>query len=104
MAERTTRSWTSVQHFYLVREVNASRLITWREQLQKRLAEKVTYTDLLVKVVAAALREHPRLNASWQAGSITRHDEINIGLAGATGEGLGGPVNQRAEELSVEAP
>ena len=103
MAERTTRSWTSVPHFYLVREVNASRLITWREQLQKRLAEKVTYTDLLVKVVAAALREHPRLNASWQAGSITRHDEINIGLAVATEEGLVVPVIQRADELSVQA-
>ena len=103
MAERTTQSWTSVPHFYLVREVNASRLITWREQLQKRLTEKVTYTDLLVKVVAAALHEHPRLNASWQAGSITRHSEINIGLAVATEEGLVVPVIQRADELSVQA-
>ncbi|HKF38045.1 MAG TPA: dihydrolipoamide acetyltransferase family protein [Ktedonobacteraceae bacterium] len=103
MAERTTQSWTSVPHFYLMREVNASRLITWREQLQKRLAEKVTYTDLLVKVVAAALRAHPRLNASWQAGSITWHDAINIGLAVATEEGLVVPVIQRADELSVQA-
>ncbi len=101
MAERTTQSWTSVPHFYLVREVNASRLIAWREQIQKRSPEKVTYTDLLVKIVAAALRKHPRLNASWQAGSIILHDEINTGLAVATEEGLVVPVIHGADKLSV---
>src|SRR5207244_7221243 len=88
MAERTTQSWTSVPHFYLMREVNASRLITWREQLQKRSTEKVTYTDLLVKIVASVLREYPRLNASWRAGSIALNDEINVGLAVAVEEGV----------------
>ena len=101
MAERTTQSWTSVPHFYLVREVNASRLISWREQMQKRLVEKVTYSDLLVKVVAAALRDHPRLNASWRSGSITLHEEINIGLAVAVDEGLIVPVIHHADEQSV---
>ncbi len=88
-------------HFYLVREVNTSRLISWREQMQKRLAEKVTYTDLLVKVVAAALRDHPRLNASWHSGSITLHEEINIGLAVAVDEGLIVPVIHHADKQSV---
>jgi len=101
MAERTTQSWTSVPHFYLVREVNASRLISWREQIQKRSSEKVTYSDLLVKIVAAALREHPRLNASWNAGSITLNDEINVGLAVAVEEGLVVPVIQQADKLNV---
>jgi pyruvate dehydrogenase E2 component (dihydrolipoamide acetyltransferase) len=101
MAERTTQSWTSVPHFYLVREVNASRLISWREQIQKRLSEKVTYTDLLVKVVATALREHPRLNACWYAGSITLNKEINVGLAVAVEEGLVVPVIHGADEYGV---
>jgi pyruvate dehydrogenase E2 component (dihydrolipoamide acetyltransferase) len=101
MAERTTQSWTSVPHFYLVREVNASCLISWREQIQKRSAEKVTYTDLLVKVVAAALREHPRLNASWHAGSIIMNEEIHVGLAVAVEEGLVVPVIHRADEYRV---
>ena len=101
MAERTTQSWTSVPHFYLFREVNASRLISWHKQMQKRLAEKVTYTDLLVKVVAAVLREHPRLNASWHSGSITLHEEIHIGLAVAVDEGLVVPVIHRADEQSI---
>jgi pyruvate dehydrogenase E2 component (dihydrolipoamide acetyltransferase) len=102
MAERTTQSWTTVPHFYLVREVNAGRLITWRELIQKRSSEKVTYTDLLVKIVAAALREHPRLNASWQEGAIIQHDEIHIGLAVATQEGLVVPVIHQADKLSMQ--
>ena len=101
MAERTTQSWTSVPHFYLVREVNASRLITWREQILKRSAEKITYTDLLVKIVAASLRIHPRLNASWSAGKVTVKEEVHIGLAVAVEEGLVVPVIHQADKLSL---
>jgi pyruvate dehydrogenase E2 component (dihydrolipoamide acetyltransferase) len=101
MAQRTTQSWTSVPHFYLVREVNASRLITWREQILKRPTEKVTYTDLLVKIVAAALRMHPRLNASWSEGTITLKQEVHIGLAVAIEEGLVVPVIHEADTLSL---
>lgn len=102
MAERTTQSWTSVPHFYLVREVNASRLIRWHEQIQKQSTEKVTYTDLLIKVLAVTLREHPRLNASWHAGSIMFHEEINMGLAVAVDEGLIVPVIHKADEYSIQ--
>lgn len=100
MAERTTRSWTSVPHFYLMREVNTSRLISWRE-FQKRISEKVTYTDLLVKVVAAALRMHPRLNASWKDGTIILNEEVHVGLAVAVEEGLVVPVIHQADKLSL---
>jgi len=101
MAERTTQSWTSVPHFYLVREVNAGRLIAWREQTLKRSAAKVTYTDLLVKIVAAALRMHPRLNASWSEGKVTLKQEVHIGLAVAVEEGLVVPVIHQADKLSL---
>ena len=101
MAERTTQGWTSIPHFYLVREVNASRLISWREQLLKRSPEKVTYTDLLVKIVAAALRAHPRVNASWHEGKIILKQEVNVGLAVAVEEGLVVPVIQRADTLGL---
>lgn len=101
MAERTTQSWTSVPHFYLMREVNASRLITWRTQIMKRSAAKVTYTDLLVKIVAATLPMHPRLNASWNSGKITLRPEVHIGLAVAVEDGLVVPVIHQADSLSV---
>ncbi|GHO85130.1 dihydrolipoamide acetyltransferase family protein [Dictyobacter formicarum] len=102
MAERTTQSWTSVPHFFLMREINASRIIAWREQLLKRTQEKCTYTDLLVKLVAAALKEHPRINASWRDKSIHYNADINIGIAVAINDGLVVPVIQHTDQLSVE--
>lgn len=101
MAERTTQSWTSIPHFYLVREVNANRLITWREQILQRFTEKVTYTDLLVKIVAAALLLHPRLNASWNEGKITLQQEVHVGVAVAVEEGLVVPVIHLADTLDL---
>ncbi len=101
MAERTTQSWTQVPHFFLVRDVNASRLLAWREQAQRHSEERITYTDLLVKVVAATLRAHPFVNASWSHGTITRHSAINIGLAVAVEDGLVVPVIHQADQLSL---
>ncbi|MBI3537047.1 MAG: 2-oxo acid dehydrogenase subunit E2, partial [Chloroflexi bacterium] len=103
MAERTTASWTSVPHFFLLREVNAARLISWRASLKKRGAENITYTDLLIKLVAANLRAHPRVNAQWNNGSLKMIDDINIGIAVATEDGLVVPVIPRADELSLKA-
>ncbi len=101
MAERMTTSWTTVPHFYLKREANASRLMVWREQAQKRTAEKITFTDLLVKLVAAALAQHPRVNVSWNSSAIVRHEEINVGIAVAVDEGLIVPVIHRADRLGL---
>jgi pyruvate dehydrogenase E2 component (dihydrolipoamide acetyltransferase) len=101
MAERTTQSWTTIPHFFLVREVTAEALIAWRERAAREGTEKVTYTDLLVKLVATALRRHPRLNASWQDGTIVSNDEVNVGLAVAVADGLVVPVIHQADDLSL---
>jgi pyruvate dehydrogenase E2 component (dihydrolipoamide acetyltransferase) len=101
MAERMTASWTSAPHFYLVREVNVSRLASWLEQARKRTGTHVTYTDLLVKLVAAALSLHPRVNASWRDGAIVQNTDINIGLAVAIDDGLVVPVLHRADTLPL---
>jgi len=101
MVERMTASWTTVPQFQLVREVNASRLVAWRERAIKQTGARVTYTDLLVKLVAAAIARHPGVNASWRDGAIVRHAEINIGLAVATDDGLVVPVIHRADTLGL---
>jgi pyruvate dehydrogenase E2 component (dihydrolipoamide acetyltransferase) len=103
MAERTTQSWTSVPHFYLLREVDAGRLMAWRQQAQRRTTTKLTYSDLLVRLVAPALREHPRLNASWRDGAIVENTAVNIGLAVATEDGLIVPVMYGADTLGLSA-
>lgn len=101
MAERTTQSWVTTPHFFLMRELDATAFKQWFAQAEKRTTEKLTYTDLLVKVVATALRLHPRLNASWQNGAIVTHDEVNIALAVATLDSLVAPVIPQADDLSL---
>jgi pyruvate dehydrogenase E2 component (dihydrolipoamide acetyltransferase) len=101
MAERMTASWTTAPHFYLVREVNVSRLVSWLERARKQTGARITYTDLLVKLVAATLAQHPAVNASWKDGTIVRNAEINIGLAVAIDAGLVVPVIDRADTLSL---
>jgi pyruvate dehydrogenase E2 component (dihydrolipoamide acetyltransferase) len=101
MAERMAQSWTSAPHFYLVREVNASRLIAWRESVSKRTQAKITFTDLLIKIVAVALRQHPRVNVSWNEGALIQQPDVNIGIAVAIDDGLIVPVVHHADTLSI---
>jgi len=96
-----TQSWTTAPHFYLVREVNVARLVTWRERASKQTGARITYTDLLVKIVAAALVQHPRVNGSWKDGTIVSNAEVNLGLAVAVEDGLVVPVLHRADTLSL---
>lgn len=101
MVDRLSQAWTTIPHFYLMREVNASRLVAWREKIHNASAEKITYTDLLVKLTAVTLRKFPRLNASWQNNTIVLHPDINIGLAVAIEDGLVVPVLHYADELNL---
>lgn len=101
MAQRLTESWTSVPHFYLVREVAASALQAWRSQAQARSDVKITVSDLLVKVTAVALSRHPRVNASWIKGQIVANPTVNLGLAVAVEDGLLVPVLHGAESLGL---
>lgn len=103
MAERTTQSWQQIPHFFLLREINASRMIAWREQARRQRAINITYTDLLVMAVAHTLRAHPRVNASWVNGGIVQHPDVNVALAVAADYGLVTPVIHRADTLDLGA-
>ncbi len=105
MAERMTQSFSSAPHFYLGVEVNAAALVELRQRLlpicEKKDGVRVTFTDLLVKLVAAALRDHPYTNATWEDGKIRLFQEVNLGLATAVDEGLVVPVIRGADKLSL---
>src|SRR6202035_3063235 len=77
MAERTTQSWTTAPHFFLVREIDASGLIAAREKHGKA----ITHTDLLVALVARVLVKHPKMNASWTGSAIQANPNVNISIA-----------------------
>ena len=90
MSAAMTRSWKDPPHFFVFREADASALAEQR----RRGPEQVTYTDLLLQSVAAALVKHPRMNSESK--------EVNIGLAVAVPDGLIVPVIHRADRLSVQ--
>lgn len=103
MAQRLTESWQTVPHFYLEREVHAGPLLAWRAGAKERFEPQATLTDLLVKLVAVALRRHPRLNAMWRNGDVVLNSEVNVGLAVAIEEGLLVPVIHQADRLGMQA-
>jgi pyruvate dehydrogenase E2 component (dihydrolipoyllysine-residue acetyltransferase) len=103
MAERTTASWQSTPHFFLVRDTDASELVRLRESLRAQAGlESVTHTDLLVKVAAEALARHPGVNASWRDGTLARSSDVNVGIAVAIDEGLVVPVVHGADHLGLD--
>jgi len=101
-------SSSSAPHFYLSTEARAGALLELCERLmpviERRAAVRVTVTDLLVRISAAALADHPRVNAFWdpaEGGRIGLHREVNIGVAVATGAGLVAPVLRHADRLGL---
>lgn len=102
MAAHVAKAWQTAPHFFLVREVQAARLRAWREAARaKPGCEALTVTDLLVRICAAALRDHPRVNATWQEGTVVAQEDINVGLAVATDEALVVPVIHGADRLGL---
>ena len=105
MAERTTQSWTSVPHFFVTREVDASALNATRERLipviEKSHDVKVTHTDLIVAAVAKALRQHQRMNGSWANDKITLNADVNVALAMAVENAVVTAVIRNSDTISV---
>ena len=99
-AERTTQSWTSVPHFFVMREVDAAALVDARERLgakvEKAKGVRLTHTDLLIALVARALARHSRMNASWSGNGIRLNRDVNVGVAMAVDGGVVAPVIQNA--------
>ena len=102
MAERMAASWTSAPHFFLVREVTVARLGAWLDKARAQTGVRITYTDLLIKLVAAAIVQHPRVAVSWRDGVIERHPDVNVGFAVALEDGLVVPVIHRADTLGLK--
>lgn len=105
MAERTTQSWTTVPHFFISRDIDATALNELRErvvgEIERTHQIRITHTDLLVALVARVLLKHPRLNASWSAEGIRLHDHVNMGVAIAVNDGVVAAVIPNAHTASL---
>lgn len=88
-------------------EVDVTNLVTWRshnkDAFLKREGEKLTYTPVFMMAVAAAIKEYPLVNLSFDGDKkVAIRKDINLGLAAALGDGnLIVPVIHKADELNL---
>ncbi len=105
IAQRMTESFRNTPHFYLSVEVDMSAIQDLKErvkdEVEKRAKVKLTVTDILVKVVASALKDHPIMNSRIEGDQIRLLEEINVGIAIALDDGLIVPVVHRADQKSL---
>lgn len=100
IAERMTQSLQTMAQVTITTEIDATELVRMREQLKGEF--DLTYTDLVVKAAAIALKKHPLLNSTLIGEEIHLLDEIHIGVAVALESGLIVPVVRDADKKSLK--
>jgi len=101
IAKRLAESKFTAPHFYLTMEINMDRAVESRKSMNEISPVKISFNDLVVKAVAASLRQHPDVNVSWQGDTIRKNEHIHIGIAVAVDEGLLVPVVRFADNKSL---
>jgi pyruvate dehydrogenase E2 component (dihydrolipoamide acetyltransferase) len=105
IAERMQASAQTVPHVTLTTEVDVTDLVSLREELVKKaereIGVRVTFTDLIVKASASAIKQHPKINVSLEKEYIAFHTDINIGIAVAIDDGLIVPVIKSIDKKSI---
>lgn len=105
IAERMVGSLQIAPQYTLFNELDTTDLLALLKESKsiftKLSGSKLTFTDILVKIIALALSKHPAINASIQGDKIVIHSEINVGVAVAMDEGLIVPVIKNADKLSL---
>ena len=105
IAEHMARSSREIPAAWSMVEVDVSRLVRTRDALKAAFETQhgvpLTYLPFAAAAVAAALREHPRLNARWDDGHITLNNRVNLAVAVATEAGLMVPVLRDADTLTI---
>lgn len=107
IAEHMARSSREIPAAWSMVEVDVTRLVRTRDALKVAFETQhgvpLTYLPFAAAAAAAALREHPRLNARWDDGHITLNNRVNLAVAVATEAGLMVPVLRDADTLTIAA-
>lgn len=102
IARRLVTSIGPVPHFFLTTEIEMDKAAELRRQLNELDPEnKVSVNDLIIKIAAVSLMQHPAVNASFQDKTIRYYGRADIGVAVAIEDGLITPVVRGAESKSV---
>ncbi len=89
IARRLVTSIGPVPHFFLTTEIEMDRAADMRRDINALDPDlKLSFNDIIIKVVAAALLQHPQVNASFQERTIRYYEHADIGVAVAIEDGL----------------
>ena len=97
IAKRLAQSLGPIPHFFLTREIDMERVWDARQSLNAlEPGPRISFNDIIVKVVAEALRQHRACNAWWQDDHIRYFNDVHLGMAVAIEDGLITPVIRNA--------
>jgi pyruvate dehydrogenase E2 component (dihydrolipoamide acetyltransferase) len=102
IARRLVTSIGPVPHFFLTTEIEMDRAAEMRRGINALDPDlKISINDIIIKVAAAALVQHPQVNASFQEKFVRYYERADIGVAVAIEDGLITPVVRAADQKSL---
>lgn len=101
IAKRLSESKFTAPHFYVTMAIDMDKAIESRTRLNEVSPVKISFNDLVLKAVAAALKQHPAINSSWLGDKIRVNHHVNIGVAVAIEDGLVVPVVRFADTKTL---
>jgi 2-oxoisovalerate dehydrogenase E2 component (dihydrolipoyl transacylase) len=106
IADGMMSSYSSIPHFSYFEEVDVTELESLRQHLNATRPEgapKLTYLPFIMQALVKALAQRPECNALYddEAGVVTRHEAINLGIATQTDRGLYVPVVKHVEAMDI---
>ena len=102
IARRLVTSLGPVPHFFLTSEIDMERAAEMRRAINEIYPDlKLSINDIIIKVAAVALIQHPQVNSSFQDKVVRQYEHADVGVAVATENGLITPVIRAAELKSL---
>ena len=102
IAKRLVTSLGPIPHFFLTTEIEMDRAAEMRSAIKELEPDlKISVNDIIIKVAAAALMQHPQVNASFQDKAVRKYDHADIGVAVAIEDGLITPIVRSADQKSL---
>jgi pyruvate dehydrogenase E2 component (dihydrolipoamide acetyltransferase) len=102
IAKRLVTSLGPVPHFFLTTEIEMDRAAEMRSGINALDPDlKISINDIIIKVTAAALMQHPEVNASFQEKFVRYYEHADMGVAVAIEDGLITPVVRSADQKSL---
>jgi pyruvate dehydrogenase E2 component (dihydrolipoyllysine-residue acetyltransferase) len=102
IAKRLVTSLGPIPHFFLTTEIEMDRAAEMRNSIKELEPDlKISVNDIIIKVAAAALIQHPQVNASFQEKVVRYYDHADIGVAVAIPDGLITPIVRSADQKSL---